>query len=203
MFVRKFRRKNRRGIGVQIVRSFRDARGRPPPELMVSVGPAPEGPTLDALVEVAEKKMAELGLARWPTLFPTDRLPRQALEALQDRRTRRARLPEVSQLAGGGPPDPEGHEVFGALWAEAGLGGVWEAGHPGVRQGCSATRVVAAGGAGPEQAATRRTRNGTTGSSAGQAPSLLSPSAACDGAQQTQESRQDPSQVSQVSQVSS
>ena len=102
VFVRKFRWKNRRGIGVQIVRcSFRDARGRPRQELKVSVGPAPEGSTLDPLVEVAEKKMAELGLARRSTLFPTDLLPRQALEALQDRRTRRARLSEVANCRRG------------------------------------------------------------------------------------------------------
>ena len=130
MFVRKFRRKNRPGVGVQIVRAFRDARGRPRQELMVSIGSAPEGPALDALVEVAEKKLAELRLARRPTLFPTDLLLRQALEARQDRRTRRARLSEVSQLQEEARLTLGVHEVFGALWSEAGLDGVWGAGHP-------------------------------------------------------------------------
>lgn len=125
--------------------------------------------------------------------------------------------------------------MFGVLWVEVGLDGVWEAGHPGVRQGvppCGLLRLAEPGrskrgghtqdpqrnyglkipvekfygtidrlnrlwGRAPRPMEIRSQRP------SGQAPSLLSPGAACDGAQQTQESRQDPSQVSQVSQVSS
>lgn len=68
---------------------------------------------------------AAVGPARRPGLFPTDLLLRQALEARQDRRTRWARLSEVSQLEEKAGLTLGSARGVRALWAEAGRDGVW------------------------------------------------------------------------------
>ena len=129
MFVRTVDPKKGRNVVVQIVRSYRNALGQPRQELIESMGSAPPGPALDALKEAAEKRRIELELNRCPRLFPPDLLLRQALEARQRRRHRRVPLSEVGQLREEARLTLGIHEVFGALWTDLGLDGVYEARH--------------------------------------------------------------------------
>ena len=129
MFVRTLRRKNRPNTLVQIVRSYRDAQGRPRQELVCSMGAAPEGRALEELIRLAELRKAELLAAGRGTLFPPDLLAEQAMAARRRKRTRKVSVADIRCLEEDSRLTLGYHEVFGELWGDLGLDEVWTRRH--------------------------------------------------------------------------
>ena len=131
MFIRTLARRTTRNHAVQILESYRDAQGRPRQRILRHVGTAQPGPALDALLAVAELEKARLLEARRPALFPPATLAERAMAARQRRWKEEAPLPirDARQLEEEERVILGFHEVFGQLYAEWGLSGVWSRRH--------------------------------------------------------------------------
>ena len=72
MWIRKIRRKTTRNIGVQIIESYRDKKGKPRQRIVRWMGSVPEGVMLDNLLKLAQCEMRRIQEERKPTLFPAE-----------------------------------------------------------------------------------------------------------------------------------
>ena len=72
MWIRKIKRKTTRNIGVQIIESYRDKKGKPRQRIVRWMGSVPEGVMLDNLLKLAQCEMRRIQEERKPTLFPAE-----------------------------------------------------------------------------------------------------------------------------------
>ena len=130
LFVRKLKRKTTRNIAVQIVRTERTKAGKVRQKIVRHMGTAPEGPVLDALVQIAERERLRIEEDRQPSLFPSAHSASVILAA-RHREQPDAPIPladirklvEVKRVCVGF------HEVFGALYARLGLSHLFSTRH--------------------------------------------------------------------------
>ena len=129
-FVRTVERPHTKNIGVQIVESRRDDKGRPRQRIIRNMGSAPPGEPLQALVRVAKMELARLSAEEQPTLFPAEQMAEMVMEA-RSRRQDDKPLPvadirlvkEEKRLVMGF------HEVFGTFYRQMGFDRLWGARH--------------------------------------------------------------------------
>ena len=128
MFVRTLRRKHTDNVVVQIVRSFRNDDGKPRQELIRSLGSAPPGPALDALLALAEVEKQQILSQQSPALFPSEVIADGIIAARQRKEAGRP-LPiaDARQLEGEDIVKLGVHEVFGRMYDELGLDAIWPA----------------------------------------------------------------------------
>lgn len=128
MFVRTLRRKHTGNVVVQIVRSFRNDDGKPRQELIRSLGSAPPGPALEALLALAEVERQKILSKERPALFPPEVIADGIIAARQRQEGGRP-LPiaDARKLEGEDIVKLGVHEVFGRMYDELGLGAIWPA----------------------------------------------------------------------------
>lgn len=130
MFVRQLRRKNTKNISVQIVRSYRNAEGRPRQKIVCHMGSAPEGELLDALMRAAEVERRRRLHKDQLSLFPAENTADKIMEVRRRPPEDRplpiadARLLEERKRFTMGY-----HEVFGKLYHQLGFSRIWGARH--------------------------------------------------------------------------
>lgn len=122
MFVKKLKRKTTKNIGVQIVRSYRNAEGKSRQKIIRHMGSAPPGELLEVLVQAAEVELVRLEQSAKPPLFPTED---RAHRLMKLRRARQEDKPlpiaDVRRLEEEARYKLGFHEVFGELYSQLGF----------------------------------------------------------------------------------
>ena len=126
MWIRELRRKTTRNVAVQIVRNYRNEKGKPCLEIVRHMGSVPEGEALENLVRLAAQEMVSIQEGIQPSLFPAEGYVDEIMAARKRKQDARKlpiadarELEEVKRLCVGF------HEVLGALYEGMGLADVF------------------------------------------------------------------------------
>ena len=130
-FVRTVKRPHTPNIGVQIVESRRDDKGRPRQRIIRNMGSAAPGEALEALVHVAKIELDKLKNQEQLALFPAEQMAEMIMEARSGRQKYDKPFPiadarllkEEKRLVMGF------HEVFGTFYRQMGFNRLWGARH--------------------------------------------------------------------------
>lgn len=122
MFVRTIRRKTTQNITVQIVASVREPGKGPRQKIIKHMGSAPEGPLLDALLQLARLTKHRLLEEQQPSLFPMAYFATRVQQARHGtQQDRPLPIPDARKLEEEKRLTMGIHEVFGRLYDQLGF----------------------------------------------------------------------------------
>ena len=128
MFVRQVRRQTTGNISVQIVRSYRNAKGEPRQKIVRHMGSAPPGEPLEALLRAAEVEKKRLAESMQPSLFPSeDRAQKLVYLRKAEQEDKPLPIADARKLEEEARYKLGYHEVFGELYSQLGFDTVWGA----------------------------------------------------------------------------
>lgn len=128
MFVRQVKRQTTGNISVQIVRSYRNAKGEPRQKIVRHMGSAPPGEPLEALLRAAEVEKKRLAESMQPSLFPSeDRAQKLVYLRKAEQEDKPFPIADARKLEEEARYKLGYHEVFGELYAQLGFDRVWGA----------------------------------------------------------------------------
>lgn len=128
MFVRQVKRQTTGNISVQIVRSYRNAKGEPRQKIVRHMGSAPPGEPLEALLRAAEVEKKRLAESMQPSLFPSEDRAQKLVELRKgEQEDKPLPIADARKLEEEARYKLGYHEVFGELYSQLGFDRAWGA----------------------------------------------------------------------------